>query len=42
MDQKEKALEEEPEMDPEVAAMVGFGGFTFFDCLYHLFLVVLR
>lgn len=27
MDQKEKALEEEPEMDPEVAAMMGFGGF---------------
>lgn len=25
--QKEKALEEEPELDPDVAAMMGFGGF---------------
>ncbi|PHT98680.1 Zinc finger matrin-type protein 2 [Capsicum chinense] len=25
--QKEKAAEEEPEMDPDVAAMMGFGGF---------------
>lgn len=25
--QKEKAAEEEPEIDPEVAAMMGFGGF---------------
>lgn len=26
-DQKEKAAEEEPEVDPDVAAMMGFGGF---------------
>ena len=25
--QKEKAVEEEPELDPDVAAMMGFGGF---------------
>lgn len=25
--QKEKAAEEEPEVDPDVAAMMGFGGF---------------
>lgn len=25
--QKEKAVEEEPEEDPDVAAMMGFGGF---------------
>lgn len=25
--QKEKASEEEPEIDPDVAAMMGFGGF---------------
>lgn len=25
--QKEKAAEEEPEIDPDVAAMMGFGGF---------------
>lgn len=27
INQKEKAAEEEPEMDPDVAAMMGFGGF---------------
>lgn len=26
--QKEKAAEEEIEMDPDIAAMMGFGGFT--------------
>ena len=25
--QKEKAVEEEPEVDPDIAAMMGFGGF---------------
>lgn len=25
--QKEKAAEDEPEIDPDVAAMMGFGGF---------------
>lgn len=36
--QKEKAAEEEPEIDPDVAAMMGFGGFGSSKKWSHLFM----